>query len=144
MSGPAHRALVFALGVERAISLMDTSVVDSSFCNMGSEDVAFALPVIHKLRACGIRVDTDYTGSSLKSQMKKADKSHAGHTLIIGEQELKNGKAILRNMHTKEQSELTFATLIEDLRTIVMRLVYYPIRMCLLLCCRCLRWSPDF
>jgi histidyl-tRNA synthetase len=121
IGGPATPGIGFALGVERAISLMDTNVVETPrpalfLSALGAGAVAFALPVIHKLRACGIRVDTDYTGSSLKSQMKKADKSHAGHTLIIGEQELKNGKAILRNMHTKEQSELTFATLIEDLR----------------------------
>lgn len=120
IGGPATPGIGFALGVERAISLMDPNVVKTPrpalfLSALGDKAVEFALPLIHKLRSCGIRVDTDYTGSSLKSQMKKADKSLAGHTLIIGEQELKNGKAILRNMNTREQSELTFATLIEDL-----------------------------
>lgn len=51
-------------------------------------------------------VETDYTNASLKSKMKKADKSGAGYTLIIGEQEMEKGKAVLRNMQTKEQKEL--------------------------------------
>jgi histidyl-tRNA synthetase len=121
IGGPATPGIGFALGVERAISLMDPSIVETPrpalfLSALGNEAVAFVLPIIHKLKSSGIRVDTDYTGSSLKSQMKKADKSRAGHTLIIGEQELKNGKAILRNMITKEQSELTLTNLIEDLK----------------------------
>jgi histidyl-tRNA synthetase len=48
--------------------------------------------------------ETDYLGASLKSQMKKADKCGAGFTLIIGEQEITAGTAVLRNMQTKEQT----------------------------------------
>ncbi len=60
-------------------------------------------------------MDTDYTGASLKSQMKKADKSGAGNTLIIGEQEIKTGNAILRNMQTKEQIEIRIENIVNDL-----------------------------
>ncbi|HYA88768.1 MAG TPA: histidine--tRNA ligase [Nitrospirota bacterium] len=121
IGGPATPGIGFALGVERAISLLDPKAVKTRrpalfLAALGAEAVAFALPVIHTLRSAGIRVDTDYTGSSLKSQMKKADKSHAGHTLIIGEQEMKSGKAILRNMDTKDQWELALATLVEDIK----------------------------
>ncbi len=121
IGGPATGGIGFALGVERAISLMDSTNIarpcPALFLSaLGAEAVAFALPVLHDLRSAGIRVDTDYSGSSLKSQMKKADKSGADLTLIIGEQEIANGKAILRNMKTKEQSELLLATLKEDLK----------------------------
>jgi histidyl-tRNA synthetase len=71
--------------------------------------------LINTLRLSGIRVDTDYTGASLKSQMKKADKSGASYTLILGEQEMKDGKAILRNMQTKEQTEVPLQTITEEL-----------------------------
>ncbi len=121
IGGPATGGIGFALGVERAISLMDSTNIarpcPALFLSaLGPEAVAFALPVLHDLRSAGIRVDTDYSGSSLKSQMKKADKSGADLTLIIGEQEIASGKAILRNMKTKEQSELLLATLKEDLK----------------------------
>jgi histidyl-tRNA synthetase len=121
IGGPATPGIGFALGVERAISLMDTAAIavprPALFISaLGPEAVAFVLPIIHVLRSVGIRIDSDYTGASLKSQMKKADKSGAGHTLIIGEQEIKNGIAILRNMLTKEQSELPLATIIDALQ----------------------------
>jgi histidyl-tRNA synthetase len=38
--------------------------------------------------------------------MKKADRSGAKYVLIVGEDELAKGSAILRNMQTKEQSEV--------------------------------------
>jgi histidyl-tRNA synthetase len=83
---------------------------------LGPEAVAFALPLVHGLKSSGIRTDTDYTGASLKSQMKKADKSGAAYTLIIGEQEMNAGKAVLRNMQTKEQSEINLAAVVEELK----------------------------
>jgi histidyl-tRNA synthetase len=83
---------------------------------LGDEAVALAMPLINDLRTAGIRVDTDYAGASLKSQMKKADKSGAGYTLIIGEQEMKAGKAVLRNMQTKEQVEIGLGNIAEELK----------------------------
>jgi histidyl-tRNA synthetase len=111
IGGPATPGIGFALGVERAVSLMNTETIRVPkpalyISALGVEAVAFVLPIINTLRLSGIRVESDYTGASLKSQMKKADKSGAGHTLIIGEQEIKNSKAILRDMQTKEQVEV--------------------------------------
>lgn len=121
LGGPATPGIGFALGVERAISLMDTKGVVFPrpavfIAALGPEAVALALPLVHHLKSSGIPVDTDYMGASLKSQMKKADKSGAPYTLIIGEQEMKTGNAILRNMLTKEQAELSLANIEEELK----------------------------
>jgi len=121
IGGPATPGIGFALGVERAISLMDTANLSAPrpalfIAALGPEAVACALPLIHGLKSSGIRVETDYSGSSLKSQMKKADKSGSGHTLIIGEQEIKEGKAVLRNMRTKEQESLPLPGIVEILK----------------------------
>jgi histidyl-tRNA synthetase len=121
IGGPATAGIGFALGVERAISLMDTTALQPPrpqlyIAALGEAAVSFVLPLIHGLRSSGIRVETDYTGASLKSQMKKADKSGAGHTLIVGEQELKNEKAVLRNMQTKEQVSISLSSLVEELK----------------------------
>jgi len=43
----------------------------------------------------------------LKSQMRRADKLKARYTLILGEDELKRGKAVLRNMGTQSQEEIS-------------------------------------
>lgn len=126
IGGPATAGIGFALGVERAISLMDPASAEVQkpslfIAALGGEAVASVMPLINTLRLSGIRVDTDYTGASLKSQMKKADKSGAGHTLIIGEEEMKNGKAIIRNMQTKEQSEVSLETITEELTAMFLK-----------------------
>jgi histidyl-tRNA synthetase len=122
IGGPPTPGIGFALGVERAISLMNTTELQPArpalfIAALGSEAAAFALPLIHGLKSGGIRVETDYAGGSLKSQMKKADKSGVGYTLIIGEQEMKEGKAVLRNMQTKEQVSVSLTGILEELRS---------------------------
>ena len=121
IGGPATAGIGFALGVERTISLMDTAGLKLPqptlyLAALGKEAVALALPVVHALKSQGIRVETDYQGASLKSQMKKADKCGAAYTLILGEQEIAAGTAVLRNMQTKEQTTLTFSNIVEELR----------------------------
>ena len=59
-----------------------------------------------------MRTDTDYGGRSLKSQMKRADKSGARYTMIIGDEELNRGAAKLRDM--KESTEVEVS--IEDVK----------------------------
>ena len=51
----------------------------------------------------GKRVYLDFDGRSLKSQMRLADKLKAKGVLIIGDEELKSGTLVLREMATKEQ-----------------------------------------
>ncbi len=122
IGGPATAGVGFALGVERAVSLMDTTSLKPRspqlfISALGDEAVAFVLPLIHDLRTLGIRVETDYTGASLKSQMKKADKSGADHTLIVGEQELQSRTGVLRNMRTKDQVAVSLVTILEELKS---------------------------
>ncbi len=70
---------------------------------------------MHELRKGGLHAEMDYTGSSLKSQMKKADRLRARRVIIIGEDELAKGVAILRDMQTKEQTELPINEIVEKL-----------------------------
>ncbi|HSB34064.1 MAG TPA: histidine--tRNA ligase [Nitrospirota bacterium] len=121
IGGPPTPGIGFALGVERAISLLDTKELRAPrpalfIAALGSEAASFALPLIHGLKSSGVRAETDYAGGSLKSQMKKADRSGARYTLIIGEQEMKEGKAVLRNMQTKEQVPVALADILEELK----------------------------
>ena len=54
----------------------------------------------------GIKVERDYELGSMKSQMRKANKSNCRFTLIIGENEVKSGKYTLKNMRNGEQQEV--------------------------------------
>ncbi len=122
IGGPATPGIGFALGVERAVSLMDAAAHQPGrphlfISSLGEGAVNFVLPLIHTLRSSGVRVETDYTGASLKSQMKKADKSGAHYTLIIGDQEISQGAAVLRDMQTKEQVNVALANLGDALKS---------------------------
>jgi histidyl-tRNA synthetase len=121
IGGPPTPGIGFALGVERAVSLMDASGVAVTrpalyIAALGPGAVAQVLPLVHRLKSSGVPVETDYTGASLKSQMKKADKYGASFTLIVGEEEIKKGTAILRNMRTKEQAEIALGNVEEELK----------------------------
>ncbi len=59
-----------------------------------------------RLRAAGKRVYLDFDARSLKSQMRLADKLQAKTVLMIGEEELKSGTVVVRDMSTKEQRNI--------------------------------------
>jgi histidyl-tRNA synthetase len=47
--------------------------------------------------------------------MRRADKLKARYVLILGEEELKRGRAVLRNMETKSQEEIPLQGLVDTL-----------------------------
>lgn len=118
LGGPPTPGIGFAMGVERIASLMErtgTSKPDVFFALLGEEAARQMLPGIIQLRGKGVRAEMDYSGGGLKKQMGLADKLGARYTLIIGENELKAGKAILRNMADKSQTEFSLSGLEQTL-----------------------------
>lgn len=111
LGGPPTPGIGFALGVERLLQMLpeDGSSAPGArlfIAALGEKPRAVALKVAHTLREKGIWAEYDYFGASLKSQMKKADKLNSAYVLILGEDELAKGAAILRNMASREQSEI--------------------------------------
>jgi histidyl-tRNA synthetase len=112
----------FAVGMERLVSLLPK---DKGFipyphlfiAALGEEPFKEAYRIINQLHLDGIRAELDYEGKSLKSQMRRADKLKARYVLILGEDELKRGKAALRNMETKSQEEISIDKLSEILKS---------------------------
>ncbi len=72
--------------------------------------------MINQLHLEGIWAELDYEGKSLKSQMRRADKLKARYALILGEEELKKGKAVLRNMGDKSQEEISIEGIVKLLK----------------------------
>ena len=122
MGGPATPGIGFAMGVERSASLLERvepTKPDLFFALLGDEARRQMLPIIMQLREIGLWVEVDYAGDGLKKQMGLSDKLGARYTLIVGENELKSGKGVLRNMTTKEQQELPLSTLPRTLKPLV-------------------------
>jgi histidyl-tRNA synthetase len=74
----------------------------------------FAL--LAELRAAGIPADMDFTGRSVKSQFKLADREHAAWCIIVGESELSSGALMLKNLSTGEQSPVPRTEIVQRLR----------------------------
>jgi len=117
----------FAVGMERLISLLPK---DRTFARhphlfvatLGDEASKEAYRLANELHLRGICAELDYEGKSLKSQMRRADKLNASYVLILGGDELKQGKAVLRNMGDKSQEEVPIKDLVTILQSKLPRL----------------------
>ena len=112
----------FAIGMERLISLLPkekefTQYPDLFIAVLGEETCKEAYRLANQLHLERIRAELDYEGKSLKSQMRRADKLKARYVLILGEDELRRGKTMLRNMETKSQEEISIDKLLEILKS---------------------------
>jgi len=104
LGGPDISGIGFAIGFDRLISMIpDVNGQDAGHPNifiaaLGDKAQEFAFSLCNTLRLAGIRAEMDFSDRSLKSQMKRSNKLNCSHTLIIGEKEMEEGKAQLRNM----------------------------------------------
>jgi histidyl-tRNA synthetase len=101
--GRSTPAVGFAIGMERLISLIKHNKEhipspEIYIAAHGSDAYKEALLLARSLRVEGFWVELAYSESSLRSQMKRADKSGAFFALIIGEDELRSGTVSWKNM----------------------------------------------
>ena len=68
-----------------------------------------AFLLLGELHRCGIPADTDLCGRGLKAQMKYADKIGAKFTMVLGDNELQQGKAEMKNMKTGEKRKISIS-----------------------------------
>ncbi|HXE96765.1 MAG TPA: histidine--tRNA ligase [Dongiaceae bacterium] len=120
LGGPAIPGIGFAMGLERVALLLGSrefvSYPDLFIATMGGgeRDVAFRL--MDGLLKSGVRVEMDYEGKSLKSQMRRADKLKARYSVVIGENEVASGRASFKRMADGLQTDATLsAAAIESL-----------------------------
>jgi histidyl-tRNA synthetase len=121
LGGPDVPAIGFAIGMERLIMLLQQEhpkkVRTPRFfiASLGQEPRSNAFLLVQQLRGRGLEAEIDYEGRSLKSQMRRADKSGARYVLIFGEDELMRREVQLRDMRTKTQRVLPLDDLVESM-----------------------------
>jgi histidyl-tRNA synthetase len=113
LDGPAAKGFGFGMGLDRLImSIPDTRELVPEYgpeyflAPLGEAAFDHATLLARRLRAAGKRAYLDFDSRSLKSQMRLADKLKAKSVLIIGDEELKSGTVVLRDMATKEQKNI--------------------------------------
>ena len=122
VGGPPTPAIGYAIGMERLSLLLAEDEVrfrkspDLFIATLGKEAYKRAFMLAHDLRTEGLRIEYDHEGKSLKAQMRKADNFGAAYVLILGEDEIKSGRAILKDMKGHEQDEIGLEGLVQEMR----------------------------
>ena len=111
LGGPDLPGVGMAVGVERLLLIapeQEKIGIDLFIAALGTEAREAAVPWMHALRQNGPTVEMAWEDKSLKAQMKQADRHGAGLVLIVGDSEIENEEALLRDMQTKEQQTIPF------------------------------------
>jgi len=119
LGGPDIPGIGFAIGFERLVAMIpEKDEIDTPLlfiAAIGEEALKKAFFTCNRLRMEGLQIEMDYAGRSLKSQMKRADKLKSRYALILGERELTENKASVRNMQTGIQEETSLDLLEETI-----------------------------
>lgn len=114
LGGQHIPALGFAMGIERLLIVMDKQncryltpkKCDIYFATMGDAALEKAMELSKELREFGYFSEYDLMGRGLKAQMKYANKNGALYTVVLGDNELAEGKAKLKDMEKGDEIEI--------------------------------------
>ena len=109
LGGPDLSAIGFALGLERILLASKIKIdtpeqIDVYLITFDEKTYEKGFRLLDSLRSNGISSDIDYENSSLKSQMRSANKAGAKFVLIIGEEELKLADELKGMLPSEEDS----------------------------------------
>jgi histidyl-tRNA synthetase len=124
LGGPEVAGIGFAVGLERLLACLPDMKkskyqTDIFIAALGNRAQKIGFILACELRRAGIFVAMDYSDKSLKSQMKRADKLNSLYTLILGDKEIDDKSAELRNMSTKDQQALPLENMRETIINII-------------------------
>lgn len=114
LGGQHTPALGFGMGIERLLLVMDKQncdylfpkKCDIYFASMGDAALEKAMELTRGLREYGYCAEYDLMGRGIKAQMKYANKIGAVYTIVLGDNELADGKAKLKEMESGKETEI--------------------------------------
>ena len=127
LDGPHTPAVGFAMGMERLLLALEKQGLlpeqqqeDSVFVvALGEMAQKEAFRITNTLRNAYVKAEMEGSGKSMKSQMKYANKINAKYVIIIGDNELAEGKVILKYMDTSEQETVSLAEITNRITELV-------------------------
>mgnify|MGYP001421120318 FL=1 len=122
IGGKPTPAVGFAAGMERLliaceklnVSLAKKSALDIYIVSLGEDARNWALSILPELRTHSLSASMDYTGKSMRAQMKEANRELSRFTLIVGENELSTGTFILRNMTESNEVAISASEIVSN------------------------------
>lgn len=117
LGGKPTPAVGFAAGMERLLivlesqKLMDAAApsLDCFVIALGDAAVREAQKTVFRLRNKGVTCETDFLRRSMKAQMRDANRLGAKRVVILGDEELARGEAVVKNMESGNQENVALA-----------------------------------
>ena len=118
VGGQNTPAVGFATGLDRIVEVFDKYNKDKIknlnmklyIANIGDRSEVIATKIAYELRALGIYVEKDICSRSINAQFKYANKKNAEYVLTIGDTEVEENKAKIKNMNTGIEEEINLNT----------------------------------
>ena len=112
LGGKPTPGIGFAMGIERLILILKSQGIELGeslgpnifVASIGDNASLTAQKLVYDLRNKGLWAERDLCDRSVKAQMKYANKLGACYSLVIGDDEVLNNKASLKNMGTGEET----------------------------------------
>lgn len=114
----------FSFGIDRIYDVLNelnlfvdlsNASVQAMIAHFGEEERRYGLGLIQRLRDEGISVEIYPEIAKIKKQFNYADRKKIPFLLVIGKEEMEEGKVTLRNMKSGEQQRLTLDEVIRIL-----------------------------
>ncbi|APX72773.1 histidine--tRNA ligase [Companilactobacillus allii] len=124
LGGKPEPGIGFGLGMERLMMLLkddDIKVeddLDVYLVTIGEKAERASVKILSNIRRAGLSADKDYLQRKIKAQFKTANHLNARYTVTIGDTELENDTANVKNMSTGEQVSVSLTNLPEELKKI--------------------------
>jgi len=123
LGGSATPAAGFAMGLERLVELMSAQDLAATvtmpqvyLVAIGDGARQVSLAQAEALRSAGLRVLDNCGGGSVKTQMKRADRSGAAYAVILGDEEISTTTATVKPLREQaDQARIPFSELPEQL-----------------------------
>lgn len=124
MGGNPTPAVGFATGLERLLLALESQnllpeknrSVDAYVVALGEAAQAEGFKLLNSLRQQGLSAAMDFAGRSMKAQMKQANKLGAKYSVILGEDEIAEGVAMLRSMEDSSQAKVPMNQVAEKIK----------------------------
>lgn len=120
LGGPAIGGVGFGLGVDRTclavqaegLQLVIEASTDVFLIPVGQEAITKVVGIAGDIRSAGINANIAYDSRSIKAAMKSADRSGAKFAVIVGEDEIANSTAVVKNLADGSQESLAVESLV--------------------------------
>jgi histidyl-tRNA synthetase len=122
LGGPDTPGIGFAAGVERMALLLAQQGKERAthplvfIAPLGEAEAARADELAQQLRAAGLSAEVSFRKANPGNQLKRADALGARFALVLGDAELKGGRARLKELKTGAQHEVLLASFAEEVK----------------------------